>query len=76
MCIRDRGWEALSKVIDKVKNVRVSKSTLRAANNQQVEALWRATDRWWWDYYDHEIIALKIEGDAGLQKLLAFKQNQ
>ena len=39
------GWEALSKVADKgkVDFVRVSKSALRAANNQQVEALWRAT---------------------------------
>ena len=73
------GWDALSNVASngKVKTVRVNKSALRVANDQQVEALWRATDDRWcrWDY-DWGIIAKKSEGDAGLQKLLAFKQNQ
>ena len=77
-------WEALSKMADKgkVNIVGVSKSALRAANNQQVEALWQATDDWWWDHhewsYDNykNTIAMKSEDDAGLRKLLAFKQNQ
>ena len=72
------GWEALSKVADKgtVDNVRVSKSALRAANNQQVEALWRATVESWWDYYGGRIIADKSEGDAGLKKLLAHRSGK
>ena len=56
-------WEVLSKVASngKVGLVRVSESALlRAANNQQVEALWRATDK--------KIIAKMHGGDAGLQK--------
>ena len=52
----------------------MSKSALRAANNQQVEALWRATEELWWlEYGGGDWIANKSEGDACLQKLLAFR---
>ena len=73
------GWEALSKVADKgkVNIVIVSKSALRAANNQQVEALWQATDESWEDY-DGAIgaIAKKSEGGAGLKKLIDYRSDR
>ena len=70
-------WEALRKVASKGKmeTVRVSKSALGAANEQQVEALWQATDWRWWNYDGDGMIAHKGDGDAGLQKLLPFDQN-
>ena len=72
------GWEALSKVADKGKanRVNVSKSALRAANNQQVEALWRATSEFWRDDHSGRKIAEKSEGDTGLQKLLAHRRQE
>ena len=71
------GWEALSMVINKGKvgRVIVSKSALRAANIQQVEALWRATVLLWLDY-SGRTIANKSEGAAGLRRLLALRGKQ
>ena len=56
--------------------VRVSKSALSTANSQQVEALWRASDCWQWSNSGGRTIVNivnKSEGDAGLQKFLAFE---
>ena len=73
--IGSEGWEALSKVASKgkVDRVDVSTSAFRAANNQQVEALWKATDWWWLD--GGGIIAKNNESDndAGLKELLTFR---
>ena len=70
---------ALSKVADKgnVETVKVSKSALKTANNQQVEALWQATDESWEDY-DGAIgaIAKKSEGGAGLKKLIDYRSDR
>ena len=76
--IGGEGWEALSKVAGKgkVNTVTVSKSVLRAAKDQQVEVLWRATDGWWLGYDGESIIAKKSKGDAGLKKLLAHKSGR
>ena len=52
----------------KVDIVRVSMLALRTANNQQVEALWRAADLLF--VMVGERLLLKSWGDAGLQKLL------
>ena len=65
-------WEALSKVASKVKVniVTVSKLALKTANNQQLEALWLATELCWEDYDDRKKFVHKSDGAAGLQRLL------
>ena len=74
------GWTALTKEVARggeVGTVYVSKSALRAASEQQVCDLWRGTSSssWWWEDRSSRIIAEKRHGEAGLGKLLAFKNS-
>ena len=68
-------WAALNEVVGrgKVDYVHVGESTLSAASDQQISALWRATEvevRWVCVDHCYVTIAQKSEGEVGLKKLV------
>ena len=74
------GWTALTKEVARggeVSRVYVSKLALRAASEQQVRDLWQGTSTswWWWENSSSRINANKSDGEAGLAKLLAFRNS-
>ena len=72
------GWSALTKEVARggeVNVVSVNKLALRATSEQQARVLWRGTSWWWCEDGSDRIIAKKSDGEAGLGKLLAFKDS-
>ena len=80
--MRAEGWSVLTKEVVRKVEVCVSKSALRVASEQQVHDLWRGTSGWWWEWERSSntecriTIAGKSDGEAGFEKLLAFKNSK